>query len=109
VQIACSDQLRRSATDISSSCAVTLMQGRQYCGHHSVSVGAVNTAKVAYCTGKKCSKRACFGFLGQVPIYCRTCVPKKLKGTIRLTRGKSCEHEGCNTSPKFGTVDRVSS
>jgi hypothetical protein len=85
------------------------MQGRQYCAHPSVSVGAVGTAKFVYCTGEKCSKRAIYGYEGQRPIYCRTCVPAQLKGTIRLTRDKSCEHEGCDTAPKFGTIERVCS
>jgi EsV-1-7 cysteine-rich motif len=88
-----------------------MLQAREYCVHHAVDVGtAVLLGAAARCRNHEaCSKQANFGYRGERPIYCKTCIPEDLKDTLIDVRSQRCEHEGCDTQPSFGKPgDKVS-
>jgi hypothetical protein len=87
------------------------MQVRQYCVHHAVAFGdAVFLGRGARCRNHEaCGKQATFGYRGELPIYCKACIPEELKDKLFDVKNKLCEYEGCGTQPSFGKPeDRVS-
>jgi EsV-1-7 cysteine-rich motif len=91
-------------------CAVLLVQTRLYCSEHAAGrPGLKNRGVGVSCTNEACSKTAKFGYPGQRALYCKTCIPAKLKMQLVDVVSRRCEQEGCDKQPNFGSpADRVS-
>jgi hypothetical protein len=88
---------------------VLLVQAKIYCREHAAGKAGVVKGGGVSCTKKACFKTPTFGYPGQRAIYCKNCIPAKLKGQLVGAVSRRCEHADCFTYASFGsTTDRVS-
>jgi hypothetical protein len=97
-------------SDSTSTTPVLLVQAKRLCAQHAAGVeGAEYAGSGTRCSNEACSKSAVFGYPGQRPMYCKTCIPAELQGVLVDVKSKRCEYGGCAVRPNFGfATDRVS-